>query len=604
MKKKYTFFKIFWPALTATAIASLLGVILFTTLIGGMIGGLAGGFSASFETREKISPNSLLHVRLDTKIQERSASNLDVFSLSVNSSLGIVDILDGLERAKKDKNIQGVFLEIGNMSSDGYAIIKELRNALIDFKKSGKYIIAYNSGEHISLKKYYLSTCADELYGFPNSNISFLGLASEQTFFKNTFEKLGIEMEIVRGKNNDFKSAVEPFFMDKMSDSNRLQSQVFLQTIWKEICQDIAKERKLSTQVLNKYADELTIRTVNDAVKAKLIDGAKYRDEVITILKKKLKIKAQDDIKWVYFEKYAKSTLKDNQKKVKKEEPNIAVIVASGNIVVDGNGDDVLSSTELCKLIEQARDNKSIQTIVLRINSPGGSALASEEIWREIQRTDSIKPVIVSMSNLAASGGYYIATPASRIFAEPTTITGSIGVFGVIPYIGNFMNNKLGISFDYVQTNKHQALTTNRKLTSEELGVLQDEVDNIYSDFITKVAKGRNMSITEVDKIARGRVWTGYDALQIGLVDELGGLKNAIEYAAKNKKIKNPKILHYPQVQDSGIEAILLEQLQNSHITAQKNNTISAELINSYKTISELEHIHGIQMRLPFFITF
>jgi len=594
-KSPYSFFKIFWPALIAVLVASMLSYIPVAISMAVFTSKLTTTSSSP-----SVAPHSVLHVQLNGEIHERSSSKMSVNTLSIDRSFGLTDLLHGLKLAQENKNIQGVFLELDNIRC-GYSIAKEIRRALTDFKKSGKFVVAYHCGEFISLTKCYIASCADEVYGFPNSNVSFYGLASELMFLKNTFDKLDIDVEVIRGKNNDFKSAVEPFFLDKMSDSSRLQSQVFLDTIWSEIRKDIASDRKINPNVLNKYADEFAVKNVKDAVNIKLMDGVKYRDEVINILKKKCNIKTQQKLRLIEFEKYASQDFKKSQRKIKNASPNIAVIVAEGDISVDGDG---LSSRKICKEIREVREDKNIKAVVLRINSPGGSALASEEIWREISLTDSIKPVVVSMGNLAASGGYYIATPTHRIFAEPTTITGSIGVFGVIPYIGGFLDNKLGLTFDYVQTNKHKLPSPNRKLSAKELKIIQNEVDDIYDDFINKVATGRKLSVSKTQEIARGRVWTGADAVKIGLVDEIGGIKDAVNYAKKIAKLNSEEIVYYPKVKDDAWEEVLEELLNIQQDAQTQHNTLTQEVIRQYRQIEKLDNLVGIQMRLPFLIEF
>lgn len=594
-QKKLTFGRIFWPSFVAVVIASIVGSVIFFLVLGGIIGSLTPKQSAV-----KAEANSVLHVKLDGVIGEKTKSELDIATFRMNVHLGLSDLLHGLEKAKADKNIKGIFLELGSISC-GYATAKEIRNAINDFEKSGKFVVAYNSGEYVGLGKYYISSAANEIYGFPTSTIAFLGLGGELTFFKKMFDKLDIDVEIIRGKNNDFKSAVEPFFLEKMSDSSRLQMQTYIDNIWKEMRADISKDRKISEEDLNRYAEEMTIKRVKDAAKYKLVDDVKYRDEVIDIIKKKVKLNSEQELKLVSFERYAKSKFRNDQILLQDGNPNIAVIIASGDVSVDGDG---LTSKEICKLLREARENKTIKSVVLRINSPGGSALASDEIWREVKLTNEKKKVIVSMGDLAASGGYYIATPATRIFAEPTTITGSIGVFGMIPYTGDFMKNTLGLSFDYVQTNKHSAFSLNRRLTKEELESIQEEVDDIYMDFLQRVAEGRGMTTEQVNVIARGRVWTGSDAVKIGLVDELGGLKDAINYAAKDAGIKEPKVLYYPFVEEDPFEAFF-EQLEDKKKTSLKGNAqVSAELWKQYEKLTRLENMSGIQMRLPFVIDF
>lgn len=594
-QKKLTFGRIFWPSFVAVLVASIVGSIFFVLAVSGLIGSLTPK-----TTSVKAEANSVLHVKLDGVIGEKTSSKFDVVSMTMNVNLGLSDLLHGFEKAKTDKNVQGIFLELGNVSC-GYATAKEIRNAINNFEESGKFVVAYNSGEYVGLGKYYISSAANELYGFPTSTMEFLGLGGELTFFKKTFDKLDIDVEIIRGTNNDFKSAVEPFFLEKMSDSSRLQMQTYVDNIWRSMREDIAKDRKISADDLNRYADEMAIKRVKDAVQLKLIDDVKYRDEVIDIIRKKIKLNADAELKLVEFEKYAKSKFRDDQILMQDGEPNVAVIIAAGEVSVDGDG---LSSNEICKLLKEARENKTIKTVVLRINSPGGSALASDEIWREVKLTNEKKKVIVSMGDLAASGGYYIAAPAARIFAEPTTITGSIGVFGMIPYTGDFMKNNLGLSFDYVQTNKHAAFSLNRRLTTDELTSIQAEVDEIYMDFLNRVSEGRGMTTEQVNKIARGRVWTGSDAINIGLVDELGGLKDAISYAAKEAGIKDVKVLYYPQVEENPFEAILEQLDTKKTMTSFEHTKMPAELMKQYEKLAQLEHMTGIQMRLPFVIDF
>ncbi|MFN5845194.1 MAG: signal peptide peptidase SppA, partial [Flavobacteriia bacterium] len=402
--------------------------------------------------------------------------------------------------------------------------------ALNDFEKSGKFLVAYNSGEMITQKEYYLSSAANEVFGFPSSAMEIIGLGTEMAFFKGTLDKLDVEVQVIRGSNNDFKSAVEPYFRTAMSDSSRVQVERYLTSMWEDIRTDIAADRKITIEEINAIADSAKIRRAEDAIDFNLMDGVKYRDEVIAHISKKIGLEEEEDLNLQSFEKYAKKKFYQNQLLTKNDRPNIAVILAEGAVSKDG---DELTSKEICKLFQDVRKNKTIKTVVFRINSPGGSALASDEIWREVQLTNKTKKVIVSMGDVAASGGYYIAAPAAAIFAEPTTITGSIGVFGMIPYTGKMLENKLGISFDRAGTNRHSIMTTNRKLDAEEYGIIQEEVDAIYEQFLTRVAEGRGMTTEKVNVLARGRVWTGRDALKIGLVDQLGGINDAIDYAAK-----------------------------------------------------------------------
>jgi protease-4 len=592
-EKKLTFGKIFWPSFLAVFIMSVIGLLLFALIIGGII----GSFGEFGPKPLAIKSNTVLHMTLDGEISEKSSSTFNPASFVMDKKNGLSDILYGLEHAKNDSKIKGVFLELGNLNC-GYASAREIRNALKDFKKSGKFVVAYNGGEVITQKEYYISSAANELYGFPTSTMEFIGLGAELSFFKGTLDKLEVEVQVIRGTNNDFKSAVEPFFRKNMSDSSRLQIERYMHSMWDDIRNEIAEDREIPEIRLNEIADSALIHRVDDAVKYKLIDGSKYRDEVIALISKKIGNAKEEDLNLQAFEKYAKKKFYQNQVLIKNNNPNIAVILAEGNVMTDGDG---LTSKEICKLFQDVRKNKSVKTVVFRINSPGGSALASDEIWREVALTNKTKKVIVSMGDVAASGGYYIAAPASYIFAEPTTITGSIGVFGMIPFTGKMLENKLGMTFDRAGTNKHSVMTTNRKLTAEEFTIIQEEVDAIYAQFLERVSVGRGMTTEEVNTFARGRVWTGTDALAIGLVDELGGISSAISYAAKKASIKDKKILYYP-LKKSDKLAELLEQLdedENSDLNISSNQ-MPKELIRYYNQLKDIEAMTGIQMRMPF----
>jgi protease-4 len=477
------------------------------------------------------------------------------------------------------------------------ASAKELHDALKDFQKSGKFAVAYLSGEYVSQTAYYISSAANEVYGFPSTTMEFTGIGVQFSFFKNLLDNLNVEVDIVRGSNNDFKSAVEPFFRTNMSDSSRLQTQTFLGTMWRTMRNDIALNKGIDTLVLDEHVDSLRILDCESALKAKLISGLTYRDEFMGILKKKVGIGQEDELEIQSMEKYALKAFSDRQLLVKNQNPNIAVILAEGDVATSGDG---ISSEKICKLFQKVRNDKNITAVVFRINSPGGSALASEEIWREVAQTQKKKKVIVSMGDVAASGGYYIATPADRIFAEPTTITGSIGVFGMIPYTGKFMENKLGITFDEVRTNQHSLTSLNKKLTPEELAVIQKQVDKIYTQFLTRVSVGRKMSMDQVSVLARGRVWSGEDALRIGLVDELGGLSKAIAYASR--KMNNPKVVYYPIVKKNALSEIaaMIEEQQEEDETIQMDIAIPKELKALYARIKKIESMSGIQMRMPF----
>lgn len=590
--KKVTFGRIFWPCLVAIIVASIISMIFFFVILGGIIGSIASFTPAQMEVKK----NTVLHMTLDGIVDERGVSRFNTGSFAMENKIGLSDILYGLEKAKTDDRVKGIYLELKNLSC-GMAAAKEIRDAINDFESSGKFVVGYNGGEVVTQKEFYVSSAANENYGFPTSNFEFLGLGAELTFFKNTLDKLDIEMQVIRGKNNDFKSAVEPYFRTEMSDSSRLQLEVYLKSIWKEIRSDIAKERSISTDELDRIAENALIARAQDAVNYKLLDGTKYSDEILQIVAKKAGVQKVEDLNLVSFEKYAKQGLVNDQ--TNNKNGNVAVILAEGEITVDGDG---LTSEKICKYLKEAREDKDIKTIVLRVNSPGGSALASDEIWREVKLANQSKKVIVSMGDVAASGGYYISSSADRIFAEPTTITGSIGVFGVIPYLGKAFENKLGLTFDRVQTNKHAVLSLNKKLSPEEFERIQKEVDLIYSQFLGRVSEGRGMDVSKVNAIARGRVWTGVDAKRIGLVDELGGIKNAVSYAAKQAGIKddNIQIKYWPKKKENPWETVIETLNSDKEEVSMKTQQLPAELIYYYEQLKRLENMKGIQMRLPY----
>jgi protease-4 len=588
-KKVISFGKVFWPSLMASVLVLTLLVIFFSVLVGGLFSG-----PAPFEVKDQ----TVLHMTLKGQIGESSKSEFNPSSFQMDQQIGLADILYGFERAAEDKRIKGIFIELEGAQC-GYATAGEIRDAIVKFQEeSGKFVLAYHKGEAVGLKQYFIASAAKESYGFPSTMFEFGGLGAELMFFKGMFDKLDLEMQVVRGSNNDFKSAVEPYFLEKMSDSSKHQIERYLTSMWDDIRQTISDSKGISSADLNMYADSTYIRRMNDAVTYKLIDAVKYRDEIMEIVAEHAGAKDVESLELMAFEKFAMKKFENNQKVVSgssNSNANVAVILAEGGVTTTGDG---LASDKITKLLRQARMDDNIKTIVFRVNSPGGSALASDEIWREVILAKEVKPVIVSMGDVAASGGYYIAAPATRIFAEPMTITGSIGVFGVIPYTGAMLENKLGLSFDRVSTNARSVLTTNKKMTPEEFQIVQDEVDYIYDEFLQRVADGRGMTKEQVNVIARGRVWTGKDALEIGLVDELGGLKDAIAYAAKEAGIDTPKVQYLPEIKKDPIQEVL-EALAEQEETSVKGG-IPAELMEYYNRLRALENYVGIQARLPY----
>ena len=588
-KKVISFGKVFWPSLMASIVVLSLLVLFFFVLFGSIFSG-----PAQFSVEDK----TVLHMTLKGEIGESSRAQFNPTTFQMDQQIGLADILYGFEKAADDKRIKGIFLELEGAQC-GYATAGEIRAAIVKFQEtSGKFVLAYHKGEAVGMKQYFIASAAKESYGFPSTMFEFGGLGAELMFFKGMFDKLDLEMQVVRGSNNDFKSAVEPFFLEKMSDSSKHQIERYLTSMWEDIRETIGESKGISSTDLNLYADSTYIRRMKDAVTYKLIDAVMYRDEVMEILVKHSGAKDVDNLALISFEKFALKKFENNQKVVNGKsatKANVAVILAEGGVTTSGDG---LASDKITKLLRQARLDENIETIVFRVNSPGGSALASDEIWREVVLAKAVKPVIVSMGDVAASGGYYIAAPATRIFAEPMTITGSIGVFGVIPYTGAMLENKLGLSFDRVSTNARAVLTTNKKMSPEEFQIVQDEVDFIYDEFLQRVADGRGMTKEQVNAIARGRVWTGKDALKIGLVDELGGLRDAIAYAAKEAGIKEIKIQYLPEIKKDPLQEVL-EALADQDETSAKKG-IPAELMEYYNRLRSLENYVGIQARLPY----
>ena len=590
IKKESWFKKLFWPIFLSIGLSSLIFTIIF-------ILGLIGFLSLFSDEPLELEPNTILHLKLDGPIREVSNTELDPMTFSFNAQIGLSDILYGLDQASKDKNVKGLFIDIGDIDC-GMATAEELRQGIAKFKKSGKFVLAYNSGEYVSQKAYYISSVANETYAFPNSVFEWKGLGGEVVFLKGLLDKLDVELEVIRGTDNDFKSAVEPYFRKSMSDSSRVQVERYLNSIWSVYLSEVSTSRKVRKDSLAEYAESLLVRNAKDAMSLKLIDGIKYRDEIENILMKKTRVKEVKDLVFFDFNKYCKKIFIENQELANVAEPDIAVIIAEGDISVDGSG---MSSTEICKYFSEVRNNNDIKAVVFRVNSPGGSALASEEIWREVALTNMSKPVVVSMGDLAASGGYYVSTAASRIFANSSTISGSIGVFGVIPYTGKMFENKLGIEFDYASTNSHSVFSLNKKLSDEELQITQEEVDNIYQLFLKRVADGRGMKVEEVHKIARGRVWTGEDALENGLVDEIGGLNEAITYTKKKIGSKRGELIYYPKVKENKLESFIeMIEEEEEGASLKSNSILNHRYLKEIGITVQKIEVKGIQMRLPY----
>ena len=589
-ENRLSFGKLFWPSFLAVFIAGLVGMVFFFLILGGIIGSF-GDFGPE---PLALQNNTVLHLKLSGTIQDVSDESFNPASFKLDRTMGLPEILVGLEEAAQDAKIKGIFLEMKNPSM-GMATAEELREAIKAFQKSGKFVVAYLSGEQVGQLDYYVSSVCKEVYGMQGSSLLWSGLHAESFFFKKLLDELQIGVMVVRGQENDFKSAVEPFFRTEMSDSSRLQMQVLLGGLWTQVRNDISQSRKLDTLQIDSLVSAFAVRKLDHAKKARLIDQTMYRHEVLTLLKKKVGIDENTPLRLQAFSKYARDTFHDNQL-LARQEKHIAVILAEGDVATEGEG---VSTERITKMLRQVRDDDDVKGVVLRINSPGGSALASEEIWKEVSLTADKKPLYVSMGDYAASGGYYIATPAIKIFANPMTITGSIGVFGVVPFAGDFLQNKLGVTTDEVRTHRFGTLSLTHRMSPEELALMQLEVDDVYTQFLERVSKGRKLSKGGVQKVARGRVWTGSDAKRRKLIDALGGLKSSI--SALSEKVGVKEVVYYPQKEDNAFNdfiALVDEELENDN--SRVKNQIPSEFLAYYQKYDQIKKMKGIQMRLPF----
>ena len=578
-----SFFKTFFAALLALIIFSLLG---FFILI---------GIAAAFSTDEKVAvaQNSVLVIDASETFLEQSKN--DPFSELMNKKNGkqpsLSELIGLLNYAKKDSNIKGIYIKCAE-NPNGYAATEEIRKALIDFKKSNKFIVAY--AETISQKGYMMANVADQIYTHPQGGMEWSGFNYETMFLKGLIDKLEIEPQIFyAGK---FKSATEPFRYTQMSEANKLQTGIWLNSIYSNFIQGAAEMRNLNADSIKAFANEGKVQNAKDALKYKLVDGLIYDDQLKKIISKKLRLVDETKISFVSINNYAESIALRGTGSGK-----IAVIYADGDVVMGKGQNEAIASDDYRALIQKIRNDKSIDAVVLRVNSPGGSALASDIIWREIDLLKKEKPVVVSMGDVAASGGYYIACGADSIFADANTITGSIGVFSVIPNAEKFLKNKLGITFDRVKTGQYaDAPSATRSLTITEQRFLQAGVDSVYFTFTSRVATGRQKSVAYIDSIAQGRVWTGADAIKVGLVDKIGTLNDALASAAKMAKLKGYSIKSYPESRS------FIEEFFEGYKNEVKAKVIQQEIgIEQWQVLQQLKSIKQImgqpQARLPIF---
>jgi protease-4 len=576
----------------SSLLATLVGLLIMTLVVFLILMGIVAA-STSKEVVE-VNENSLLVAKFNKQITDRADNNplskLMSGSFAYNDVMGLDQILKDLEKAKTDDNIPGIFLRLSNVPS-GSATLGEVRDALLDFKTSGKFIYAY--ADIFTQKSYYLATVADSIFMTPEGMFMFTGLSAEATFYKNALDKLGIEMQVV--KHGSYKSAAESYTREDLSDENREQIEGYVGSIWNKMVSDISESRGIPIEKLNQYADELVSIENDKLVETGMIDGLIYYDEMLSLMKKKLGVEEKSDLEAIGFSSYGDVPSKE-KKEVSRDK--IAVIYAMG-MVIDGNaGEGYIGSERIAKAIRQARRDNSVKAIVFRVNSGGGSVVASDVIYREALLAAKEKPFVASMGDVAASGGYYIVAPADTILASPSTITGSLGVIFSIPNMKELMNDKLGVTTDVVKTNKHADIySVFDPLDPQERLFIQKSVDDAYENFISLVAEGRNKSYDEIDAIAGGRVWGATDALELGLIDMFGGMNKSIEVAAEMAGLENYRIQSLPELDDPLI-ALMKELTGGARMKAMEKE-LGRDYIH-YKNIQNIREMRGLQSIVPF----
>ncbi len=585
-------------------LATIVGVIIVNIVLLLIGFGIISTLSKLGEQAVDVKENSILRIQLNNEIPDRSSndpfSNFNLLSLKPGLSLGLNDILKNIEKASQDSRIKGIYLDLGDIQSNfgGLATTEEIRQALKNFKKSGKFIYSYaNMG--YSQKSYYLATVADSIFVNPETPLMLMGMGGTSFFYKDMLDKIGIKVDIV--KVGKYKSAVEPFTQTEMSDANREQIEVYLRSLWGTILEGISDTRSVSIDSLNFLANHLEFRSPAEEKAYGLFDGVLYEDQVLSLLKDRCGIKETGKLNFVKLSDYRKAS----SSPTKFVKDKIAIVYASGMIGFEQTEKSI--GPELAETIRKAREDQTIKAIVLRVNSPGGSALTSDIIWREVSLATKEKPVIVSMGNVAASGGYYISCAADTIVADPTTLTGSIGIYGQFFSGEKLIKDKIGITSSVVKTNEHSDFgggyplplpISNRPLTAYEKNVMQKYIEKGYETFLSRVAQGRHMSRDEVHEIAQGRVWTGKDALEVGLVDVLGGMEDALQIAARKAGLDNYRIVEYPTEKD------FFQEFLNSFSTSIKTNILKNELGSYYETFRQLQNTlitpEGLTARIPY----
>ena len=588
----------FFKVVLASAIGYIIaGIILLTLLIVTVV-----GIASSSSDQEELPSDAVLTLKLNYPIVDRVQDGNPLAALALlnpneQSPLGLNDILSSIDKAKTDNNIKGIILDLTTFEA-GYAKLTEVRNKLEEFKATGKFIYSY--ADYYYFPTYFMASVADSVFVNPEGEMAFNGMVAQVTFFAGALEKLGVNMQVVRA--GKFKGAVEAYTRNNLSPENKEQIEIYINSVFNETLAKISKSRKIDVAKLKADADELKMKSVNDFKSNGYIDAVAYRDQFYSAMKKRMGVKDDHKVPLISEQKYAKS-LED----LGSGSDRVAVVYASGDII-GGKGDGTqIAADDLAETLKNVRLDNKVKAVVLRIDSRGGSSLASDIIWREAKLLSAAKPLIVSMSDVAASGGYYIATPARKIVAEPTTITGSIGVFGLIPNAQKLLNDKLGIEFEYVGTGKHSDIgRIDRDMTLEEREYIESIIDKIYDTFLSRVAEGRKMTKEQVHEVAQGRVWTGVMAKEVGLVDELGGLEKAIEIAAKEANITEYKLKEYPKVKDQ-LELIVNKMSGNTSFQSKVKEMAKYTGFESYAHyLSEFEKFgtkHSVQAIMPFDIS-
>ena len=579
-------------------LATVTGIVLVLIVVG-ILGAISlVGLAAKSAGSTQVEENSVYTLKLSGMLEERAANNpLTELTGQVSDNLGLDDLLTAIRKAKENEDVKGIYIEAGAFSSDTPASAHAIREALLDFKKSGKWIVAY--GDSYTQTTYYICSAADKVYLNPEGMLDWHGLGGESYYIKDLLAKFGVKFQAV--KVGKYKSAVEMMTADQMSDYDREQTEAYLNGIWKVMLDDVSKSRKVSVDSLNAYADQLvTFAEQKELVNKKLVDKLMYTDEVKGEIKKLLKIDAKEEVKQLTTNEML------DVKGEKKEGDQVAVYYAYGEIVdskTEGVVDDehnIVAQT-VCKDLEKLMNDDDVKAVVLRVNSPGGSAYASEQIWRAVTNLKAKKPVVVSMGGYAASGGYYISCNANYIYTEPTTLTGSIGIFGMFPDVSQLLTQKLGIKFSEVKTNKHAAFgAASRPLNAEETALLEQYIDRGYKLFRKRVADGRKLKVEQVEEIAQGRVWLGNDALPIKLVDAVGSLDDAVKKAAELAKLKEYRATPYPE--EEGWLSSLFNSVTKKSYLDEEMQAALGEYYEPLRYLKSLDKQSNIQARLPYII--